>query len=174
MVRLSGSSLFKPSVHGQHWPISNKLKLTAQHDPLKSPCWKTQRGFSFIHHLLSVRVILSETMHLPKWMQHLQLCSGPSKHIISVQPWAPHQCPALVLAAELLWEKKAPSASPLLPCFSAWLLHGLLPANYWEWLLETEVQSTFNNTYSPGTHHISYLYLITSAIYMSSLSAKQQ
>lgn len=76
----------------------------------------------------------------------------PLKAIISLQPYALHQCPAPVLAAQLLREEKTPSAFP-----TEWALHGLFPANCWEWPLEAE---QFQYLHSPGTHCISYQQLI--------------
>lgn len=129
-----------------------KVKLAVQSNPPNSPWCKTQGGFFSLHHLLSVRVIW---VWLPAVMQHLQLCGSPSKHIISLQPCAPLQCSAPVLAAELLWEENTPSAFPL--GLQERALHGLLPANCWEWLLEAE---QFQCLHSPGTHCIFYQQLI--------------
>lgn len=100
----------------------------------------------------------------PQWMQHLQLGGSPSKHVVS-----PHQRPAPVLAAELLWEKRAPSDSQrnCADGFPDWALHGLLPSDHWEQLLEAEwVQNTLSNRNPPH-----FLPIIMSATYTSSLSA---
>lgn len=77
------------------------MKLAAQNESPESPCCKTRWGFSFIHHLLSVKVILTKTMHPPKWMQHLQLCSGPSKHITAALGPTPMPCSSVGSRAPL-------------------------------------------------------------------------
>lgn len=117
--------------------LHQKSETAVQSNPPYSPCCKTQGGFLSLHHLLSVRVIW---VRLPTVMQHLQLCGSPSKHIISLQPCAPLQSSAPVLAAELLWEEKTPPALPL--GLREWALRGLLPANCWNGFLKLNNFST--------------------------------
>lgn len=173
MVRLSGCSLLEPSVRRQDWPIWKKVKQAAQNDPPDSLCWKTQGGFFSIHHHLSVRVILSKTMP-----------TADATFAAAPQSTLYHHSPGLHAPALLQRRQQSSFGRKRLPlhsqCYHAkgfpdWALQDLLPANRCEWLLEAErAQNAICNPHSPGTHRISYLHLITSTIYMWSLSAQQQ